>query len=119
MKSFDAEANNAVLDLAGDDDQSMRAKKNVMRWDNKRKKYVRDENESTKRKIRTESGVWIPASYKSDRYSRWKEHSKLAQMQEQEEDQQGEESQGAPQKQGKGDIYHISFFKAIIIVQKS
>jgi ATP-dependent RNA helicase DDX54/DBP10 len=95
MKSFDAEANNAVMDLAGDDDQSSRAKKNVMRWDARKKKYVRDENESTKRKIRTESGVWIPASYKSDRYSRWKEQSKLAQMQEQEEEQGGDGQAGA------------------------
>ncbi len=29
--------------------------------------------------------MWIPASYKSDRYARWKERSKLAQMQEEEE----------------------------------
>ena len=28
-------------------------------------------------KIRTESGVWIPASYKSNRYSTWKEKSKI------------------------------------------
>lgn len=28
-------------------------------------------------KIRTESGVWIPASYKSNRYTSWKEKSKV------------------------------------------
>ena len=51
-----------------------------MRWDAKKKKYVRaDVND--KKKIKTESGVWIPASYKSNRYAKWKERSKLAQMQ--------------------------------------
>lgn len=28
-------------------------------------------------KIRTESGAWIPASYKTNRYSMWKEKSKI------------------------------------------
>ena len=51
-----------------------------MRWDGKKKKYVRaDAND--KKKIKTESGVWIQASYKSNRYAKWKERSKLAQMQ--------------------------------------
>ena len=51
-----------------------------MRRDAKKKKYVRaDAND--KKKIKTESGVWIPASYKSNRYAKWKERSKLAQMQ--------------------------------------
>ena len=51
-----------------------------MRWDNKKKKYVRADA-TDKKKIKTESGVWIPASYKSNRYAKWKERSKLAQMQ--------------------------------------
>ena len=41
------------------------------------------------KKIKTESGVWIPASYKSDRYAKWVERSKVSQMQE--EDQDGDE----------------------------
>lgn len=28
-------------------------------------------------KIRTESGVWIPASYKTQRYSQWKQKNKI------------------------------------------
>ena len=34
------------------------------------------------KKIKTESGVWIPASYKSDRYKKWKQRSRLSHMQE-------------------------------------
>lgn len=29
------------------------------------------------KKIRTESGVWIPATYKTNRYNMWKEKSKI------------------------------------------
>ena len=41
MNNFEAEASSAVLDLAGDDDSTARAKKNQMKWDVKKKKYVR------------------------------------------------------------------------------
>ncbi len=33
MRGFEAAANSAALDLTGDDDDSRRAKKNVVRWD--------------------------------------------------------------------------------------
>merc|ERR1712154_537720 len=82
MKGFEAQASNAVLDFTGDDDSQMRKKKNMMRWDVKKKKYVKAEQDDQK-KIKTESGVWIPASYKSDRYKKWKQRSRLANMQEQ------------------------------------
>ena len=93
LTGFEAEASKAVLDLAGDDNASLRKKKMLMRWDAKKKKYVKAETQdssrssSDKKKIKTESGVWIPASYKSDRYAKWRERSKLAQMQEAENEQ--------------------------------
>lgn len=40
-------------------------------------------------KIRTESGVWIPATYKTNRYNMWKEKSKI---EEANEDDSEEES---------------------------
>ena len=43
MKGFEAQASNAVLDFTGDDDNLMRKKKNLMRWDVKKKKYVKAE----------------------------------------------------------------------------
>ena len=43
MKGFEAQASNAVLDFTGDDDSQMRKKKNMMRWDVKKKKYVKAE----------------------------------------------------------------------------
>lgn len=35
------------------------------------------QEDTKKRKILTESGVWIPATYKTDRYERWKGKSKV------------------------------------------
>ena len=62
LSGFEAEASKAVLDLTGDDGCLMRKKKTLMRWDAKKKKYVKaDAGEDSKKKIKTESGVWIPA----------------------------------------------------------
>merc|ERR1739840_27819 len=75
----------------------MRKKKSMMRWDAKKKKYVKAEQgqgDDSKKKIKTESGVWIPASYKSDRYAKWRERSKLNQMQEAEEANDQEDNNG-------------------------
>merc|ERR1712203_469477 len=61
LTGFEAEASKAVLDLTGDDNSSMLKKRTVMRWDAKKKKYVKaeqDGSDSTKKKIKTESGVW-------------------------------------------------------------
>ncbi|QQP55433.1 DEAD (AspGluAlaAsp) box polypeptide 54 [Caligus rogercresseyi] len=88
MSGFEAQASNAVLDLTGDDDSSLRKKKSLMRWDKKSKKYVRDTDSSEKKKIKTESGVWIPASYKSNRYKHWKERSKAAVFNEDNEEEE-------------------------------
>ncbi|KAF7233804.1 hypothetical protein EG68_08482 [Paragonimus skrjabini miyazakii] len=43
-------------------------------WDRKRKRYVDSEAAEGKanlKRIKTESGVWIPASYKTDKYKQW------------------------------------------------
>ena len=52
MNNFEAEARGAVLDLTGDSASSIRMKKNAMKWDVKKKKYVRaDANEKKKIKM--------------------------------------------------------------------
>ena len=65
LTGFEAEASKAVLDLTGDEGSLMRKKKTMMRWDAKKKKYVKADpnSEEGKKKIKTESGVWIPARY--------------------------------------------------------
>ncbi len=101
LHGFAADASGATLDLAGDDDASLRAKRNLFRWDAKKKKYVRgpaaaeESGDGNRKRIKTESGVWIPASYKSDRYAMWKERTKTAQAQEADEDDDDDGRGGA------------------------
>ena len=62
---FSAQAHGAVLDFTGDDDQEQRQRKGATVWDKKSKKYVRVQDD--KKRIKTESGVYINASYKTNR----------------------------------------------------
>ena len=63
LSGFEAEASKACLDLTADDGTLMRKKTTMMRWDAKKKKYVRSDanGDENKKRIKTESGVWIPA----------------------------------------------------------
>lgn len=45
------------------------------------------------KKIRTESGVWIPATYKTNRYNTWKEKNKIN------EDNEDDSEEESPQMQ--------------------
>ena len=65
MSGFSAQAHGAVLDLTGDDEGEMRRKKGAIVWDKKSKKYVKVQDD--KKRIKTESGVYIAATYKTNR----------------------------------------------------
>lgn len=76
-----------MLDLTeAEDAEEKRRKVGTTVWDKKARKYVRKQDD--KKRIKTESGVYIQATYKTNRYSKWKERSKLAQ---QEQDYEQEE----------------------------
>lgn len=77
VNSFNTEAEKVQMDLTADNEESQRLQAQIKKWDRKKKKIITINNEQNVRKIRTESGVWIPASYKSNRYSTWKEKSKV------------------------------------------
>ena len=72
------------MDLT-EEDGEQRRKKGSMVWDKKSKKYVRVQDD--KKRVKTESGVYIAATYKTNRYAKWKERSKLAQQTEEHEDE--------------------------------
>lgn len=76
VNSFQNEASQAQFDLTGDSEEAFTLHKQLKKWDRKKKKMVTVTN-SKAGKIRTESGVWIPASYKSNRYAEWKEKTKI------------------------------------------
>ncbi|XP_076642744.1 ATP-dependent RNA helicase DDX54 [Halictus rubicundus] len=77
VNSFNTEADKVQMDLTADNEESQRLQAQIKKWDRKKKKMVTVNNDRKIKKIRTESGVWIPASYKSNRYSSWKEKSKI------------------------------------------
>lgn len=71
--NFAEQAGKAQIDLIGDDNETMISKKNQLRWDSKKHKFVKGTGigSDNKKMIRTESGALIPASYKSGRYDEW------------------------------------------------
>nr|XP_023017464.1 ATP-dependent RNA helicase DDX54 [Leptinotarsa decemlineata] len=75
VNNFQKEATRAQLDLVGDSEEILRLNKQQKVWDRKKKKMVALPSAKSG-KIRTESGAWIPATYKSDRYAQWKEKTK-------------------------------------------
>ncbi|XP_046617895.1 ATP-dependent RNA helicase DDX54 [Neodiprion virginianus] len=77
VNSFAVEAERLQMDLTADSEDSRRLQTQLKRWDRKKKKMVTVQKETKSAKIRTESGVWIPATYKGNRYSQWKERSKV------------------------------------------
>lgn len=72
--SFAEQARSATMDLNADDGDAQRAQKaSQLKWDKKRKRFVKDTpGEDGKKMIRGESGALLPATFKSGRYAEWK-----------------------------------------------
>jgi ATP-dependent RNA helicase DDX54/DBP10 len=88
--NFNREVTDATLDLVGDDNQQTQRNLQKMKWDRKKKKFVSMQSTLDKAKrIKTESGSYIKASYKSDLYSKWLKKSKTG-----DRDNQGDENNG-------------------------
>lgn len=71
--SFMEQASKAQLDLTGDDNEAIKKSQNMLRWDSKKRKFIRGTGigSDNKKLIRTESGALISASYKSGRFDEW------------------------------------------------
>jgi len=64
------------------------------------------------KKIRTESGAWIPATYKTNRYSMWKEKCKIN-----EDASENDSEEESPQMQNcKSISLHLSLKNIIFII---
>lgn len=79
INSFERQAQNAELSISNNNTQEMNYKPGQKKWDRIKKKMVSVENPRAG-KIKTESGIWIPATYKTGRYSDWKEKTKTEDM---------------------------------------
>ena len=79
--SFGQQARTVSFEMVGDENSSLRDQKNRKKWDRRKKKYVQEGgNESKKKMILTESGAYVPASYKSNLYKDWKQKNKVDSM---------------------------------------
>ncbi|XP_078664653.1 ATP-dependent RNA helicase DDX54-like [Branchiostoma floridae x Branchiostoma belcheri] len=99
--SFQVQASDAMLDLAADEAEKAKQQKNQLKWDRKKKKFVKEGIDLKKKKIKTESGTWVSASFKTDSYKRWLQQSKMKEQEREEEEEKGQE-QSTGQKWGKG-----------------
>ena len=68
-----------AFDLAGDDAVQER-KRRQLRWDKTKKKFVKGTGEGADnvKLVKTESGVKLPASYRSGRFDEWKTKSRVS-----------------------------------------
>lgn len=77
INSFERQARNAEFSVVDrNKSQEIQHKPGMKKWDRIKKKMVSVQDPRAN-KIRTESGAWIPASFKTGRYNEWKEKSKI------------------------------------------
>lgn len=75
LKSFEKDVSGAVMDIQADEAEGMRQAKTIKKWDRKRKNFVGEDGNV--KKIRTESGIRIPASYRKNIYRDWLQRHKM------------------------------------------
>jgi ATP-dependent RNA helicase DDX54/DBP10 len=80
--SFAAQAQGAILDLAGDEDTigARQRHQNKLSWDKKKKKFVKGGGigSDNMKLLRTENGTQLPATYKSGRFDEWKKKARVS-----------------------------------------
>ncbi|XP_072309182.1 ATP-dependent RNA helicase DDX54 [Eucyclogobius newberryi] len=74
---FEQQASTALLDLMGDEGEQLNQHKSIMKWDRKRKRFVRDTGKEGHKKIKTESGQAISRKNKKNFYEEWKKKYKV------------------------------------------
>ncbi|MEQ2259956.1 ATP-dependent RNA helicase ddx54 [Xenotaenia resolanae] len=75
---FEQQASSAVLDLMGDEGNQLNQHKQIMKWDRKRKRFVKESGkDEQKKKIRTESGQIVNNKKRKNFYEEWKKKYKV------------------------------------------
>ena len=115
--SFARESEAAALDLTNDEESGERQRRRVVKhWDKKKKRFVGPADVGGRQgKIRTESGVWIPASYKSDAYAKWLKRNRGADSTIAAEGEEQEEAEGrgvrvlGTRRKGGSELFFLKF----------
>ncbi|KAJ2556444.1 ATP-dependent RNA helicase dbp10, partial [Coemansia sp. RSA 1933] len=84
--SFAEKAQGAILALNGDENETLlsmqhaKQSKNALRWDSKKKNFVRGNGvgADNKKLIKTESGTYLPATYKAGTFRDWQDKTKTS-----------------------------------------
>ncbi|KAH9961284.1 P-loop containing nucleoside triphosphate hydrolase protein [Russula dissimulans] len=79
-ESFAEQARHATFDLAGDEGMATQKRaQSKMTWNKKKKKFVRGDGAGADnvKMITTESGVKLPASYRSGRFDKWRAKARV------------------------------------------
>ncbi|NXC77537.1 DDX54 helicase, partial [Anhinga anhinga] len=97
---FEQQAAGAVLDLMGDENHNLNKNKQLLKWDRKKKRFVGQTGQESKKKVQTESGRYISSSYKNNLYEKWKQKYKVDDRDEDEEDERGTEQFRGKHKRG-------------------
>lgn len=95
INSFEQQAKNAEFSISNKVEEVSTFRPGQQRWDRLKKKMV-PMVDPRAGKIRTESGIWIPATYKTNRYADWKEKTKVEEQVHRELDESGEQTQPKP-----------------------
>ncbi|KAJ1976119.1 ATP-dependent RNA helicase dbp10 [Dimargaris xerosporica] len=77
--SFMEQARQAMFSVAADDNADMLKQQNGLRWDRKKKRFIKGTGigSDNKKLIRTENGTRLPASYVSGRFAQWQQKNKI------------------------------------------
>uniref|UniRef100_A0A1I8NL41 RNA helicase n=1 Tax=Musca domestica TaxID=7370 RepID=A0A1I8NL41_MUSDO len=76
INNFERQAMKAEFSVIDRETNEVRHKPGMKKWDRIKKKMVAVQDPRAN-KIRTESGAWIPSSFKTGRYTEWKEKTKI------------------------------------------
>ena len=67
--SFNAHAHKAAMELIPDDDEQLRKRRGTETWDSKKHRFTSQQiGSDNKKRVRTENGTLVPATFQSDRY---------------------------------------------------
>ncbi|XP_059471787.1 ATP-dependent RNA helicase DDX54 [Neocloeon triangulifer] len=87
VNNFEQAARKVGMDVMGDEEKHIQLQDRMKKWDSRKKKMVGQK--TTQKKIRTESGVWISATYKTGKYKQWKDKSKADEQDDDDEEEGG------------------------------
>ncbi|VDK26593.1 unnamed protein product [Anisakis simplex] len=77
-RGFGADLMANTIEMCADDVTEMHKQENRKKWDRKRKRFVAESSEHpSKKRVRTEDGTYVPATYRSGRYEKWQSKQKI------------------------------------------